>query len=357
MGAWLPVAQCMEESTPGIESQTGEGPTGTTPCSVVPALRQALPDPPNRWPWEGNARWAEARERAIRVIREKGRGNSGAHWSVDISRNATVWWNVTYSPTRAIPDRLKGVTTQLIDSVTFSPTYLGDEIFGAPTEVDDRFVLTYLTWLPDCRILTLEQTSVTDRGLAVIDCIPYLVDLRVGYEWTDHYPVRITDEGMAAVGRHPSLRRVSVSGAPVTDAGIAAIAKSQTVKELFISSCPVTPECLVSICKMPIIDTLTVKYEDAIGVPKKWSPDFSRPISPEVAKAVAALDGRLKSLRLEGIEVHPSLLAAIAKIRSLTFYVGPSLKPWGANPRGWDSNTPPDMPVDEPLFDGDLPGK
>ena len=312
-----------------VASSEKDGPpSGEKPIPV------SLREPPERWPWETDPEFARAREKAIEKLDEHG-------W-VDFTTDKSIWWNYGEYPSRPLPKQMNvsGVDRFVRFARFAAQTLQGwpeedggvrippgvEEIVSVPTDVDDRLLAEHLPYLPECRRLVLHLTSVTDEGLAIIEQVPYLRDLFLCYEWTHRYPVLITDRGMAAVGEHPELRLVVLSGMRITDKGIADISLSKTIRRLEIECCPITADSFLSIAKMPRIEKLDFGFDERKVVPKSMSPDFSRPISAEVAEAVASLDGRLKSLKFEGLDVHPSLLSAIARIKSIEKYKGPPLK-------------------------------
>jgi hypothetical protein len=317
----------------GADRQIGSVVTLSADASANRDRKPAPPEHSQRWPWELDEEFAAGRRQALTVLDE--------HGGVYFSQSLSDWWNIGRVDLRPVPLSLQAPRVgRLVDSVKFTagsvqgapseddgvPIPDGvDEIVDVPDDVDDKLLLAHLPYVPDCRILVLELTRVTNEGLGVIKSLPYLDSLFIEYGWTHRYPVLISDEGMRHIGRHPALARLRLRGMPVTDQGIAALSRCATLERLHVTCCPITEECFLSLQHLPKLEVLTIGYSPDVIVPKSLSPDFSQPVSPEVAAAVASFDGRLKVLHLEGLEVHPSLLRAIGKIKSLTYYRGPQL--------------------------------
>lgn len=302
-------------------------------AQLAPPSKPPPPNPPTVWRWEIDADFAAGRRLALNVL--------DGHGGVTTTESKFGWWNLGRVHERPVPASLAASRVrQLVKSVKFCAGTLpgapaeengvvipkdADEVCDVPEDVDDELLLTHLPYLPDCRLLALELTSVTDDGLAVLDKIPFLDALFLEYSWSHRYPVLIGDSGMSHIGRHPGLTRLMMSGMPVTDKGMVEVSKCKTLRDVSISCCPITPACFLSLKDLPNLVSLTIRYSPDFVVPKKFSPDFSQEIDDDVAEAVASLDGRLEFLIIEGIQVHPSLLRAIAKIESLGYYRGPDL--------------------------------
>ncbi len=290
--------------------------------------------PPETWPWLTDTEFAEKREEAIKSI---GPGTIG------LVRDAAAWWQLPrIFPVRSAPPEPNAYGgTPLVADIRFSVGYAPgapaeeaglkipdgvDEIVDVPREVDDEFLERTLPYLPDCKLLQLMfTTNVTDAGVAHIGHLSYLESLVIDYGWPHRYPVRITDEGLKPIGRHPSLRRVLLQGIPITDRGIRYLAESDSIERLSVYSCPVTSECFLLLATMPNLRDFSIGWDAAHVVPETYRPDFAKPISKKVAKAIESMDGRLTSLTFSGLDVHPSFLEALSRVRSLTRYKGPAL--------------------------------
>ncbi|MDZ7619496.1 MAG: hypothetical protein U1E05_21055 [Patescibacteria group bacterium] len=290
--------------------------------------------PPETWPWLTDTEFAEKRETAIRAI---GPG------TIQIVKNAEAWWDLpsVFSVRSPPPEWDAYGRTPLVAAIRFSVGYAPgapaeeagvkipdgvEEVVSVRRDVDDEFLGRTLPYLPDCKLLQLMfTTNVTDAGVAHVVHLPYLERLDLNYGWPHRYPVRITDDGLKPIGRHPSLRWVFLQGIPITDRGMRYLAESDSIERLSVYSCPVTSECFLWLATMPKLRDVSIGWNTARVVPEWYRPDFAKPISKNVAKAIESMDGRLNSLRFSGLDVHPSFLEAIAKVSSLTWYEGPPL--------------------------------
>jgi hypothetical protein len=200
-----------------------------------------------------------------------------------------------------------------------------EEPYEVPDHVKDDLLLETLPHLSDTPVLCLSNTSITDKGLSVISKLPYLTHLILGHSWSRRYPVYLSDKGMGFLGDHPHLASVRIEGIPITNEGIAEIARSTSISGLTLFSCSITADCFVSLAKMPQLDFLYLSNSSVIVIPEEDSIDFSQPIDDETADAIASLDGRLTCLYITGLDIHPSILEAVARIKSLEEYRGPPL--------------------------------
>ena len=76
---------------------------------------------------------------------------------------------------------------------------------------------------------------------------------------------------------------------------------------------------------MPQLKYLCFTNRPVLVIPEEDCIDFSEPIDDEVSEAIASMDGRLTHLTLALDDVHPSILEAVARIKSLEEYRGPPL--------------------------------
>lgn len=332
-----------EQASSGLESGSENGGAMPTACGTAPgaapnsdvAPAEAVgPIPPESWPWQTDAEFARRRQDAINRI-----GLGRVYFALD----AVAWWNhPTVLPERSsAPHSDAYGDTRLISAIRFSeghapgapaedegvpiPPYV-DEVVSVEHQVDDEFLASTLPYVPETKALALSYTLITDQGLASIAHLPYLESLQLRYGWTHRYPVLITDEGVKAIASHPRLRRLLVSGMPITDRGIGYLAHNRTIEWLAIYGCPITPDCFISLATMPNLRDLSIGWNRDVVVTESYRPDFSRPISDEVAKAIASMEGRLRSLTILGLNVHPSFLEAVMKIDCLPkHYLGPDV--------------------------------
>lgn len=302
---------CNRDESP---SHAEKAPCGLERIEGTRPFRAGPPPPPGQWPWETDEEFARKRREAIALIEEEG------GW-IGYSNSAAAWWDYArYYPPRPVPDQLRDYDGEpLIRFVKFQETWIEapDEIATVPDNVDDELLLATLPYLPDCRLLKLAYTRVTDKGLAVIKHVPYLARLDLVYGYPQRYPVLITDSGLRAIGRHPSLYRVILQGMPIKDRGIAEIARCDTLERVYVYACPITPKCFLSLTELPALRELSVAWGPDFGVPESYKPHFSDPIGDEVGRALESLDGRLRWLTLDGLDVHPSFLRSALKLTSL----------------------------------------
>lgn len=307
----------------GMADETGTSPDTPPPTgekqAKTDAVRGPLPPlPPKHWPWENDEAFAAKREHAIKLIHDNG-------GEIRFRENAKEWWGRS-SYGRPFPSDVDvHAGGRLISDVAFAETYITGDIDTVPKDVNDELLAAILPYVPDIKRLTLSLTMVTDKGLANIKHLPYLETLMLEYRWTDQYPVLITDAGMKPIGEHPNLWEVQLYGMPITDQGIAHLAHSRTIRVLSINGCPITSKCFLSLATMPSLALFSTNRYLPEGIPESYRPDFSQPISEEVARAIESLDGRLAYLLMQEMkegDVHPSFLEAVSKTRSLRHYWG-----------------------------------
>ena len=104
----------------------------------------------------------------------------------------------------------------------------------------------------------------------------------------------ITDQGIAAVHRHPSLKRLSLKGCDITDSSLRHLAGINTLEELDLSKTKITGAGLVFLTKLPNLRALnlesTLLSDDSLahlsGMPLRSLNLTKTPISGEGFSAV-----------------------------------------------------------------------
>lgn len=108
-----------------------------------------------------------------------------------------------------------------------------------------------LATFPTLRNVEIHMTGLTDVGVKSLAELP-LETLWLG--------PRITDEGMAAVGRIPTLRHIDICAHMVTDDGVSAIAGLRNLEVVWLSRCSVTDKCVPVLSGFTGLKELNVNY-------------------------------------------------------------------------------------------------
>jgi hypothetical protein len=108
-----------------------------------------------------------------------------------------------------------------------------EDIRLAATDVDDEGI-PLLHQCPKLRILDLEQTSITDEGLA------QLAGLRLEALMLDR--TAITDDGLRHLAAFENLESLTLRGTAITDRGVPHLARLKRLTELFLNDTAVTAQ-------------------------------------------------------------------------------------------------------------------
>lgn len=106
----------------------------------------------------------------------------------------------------------------------------------------------YLGKMIGLQSLALGGTQIGDMGIRKLASLPHLAELNCWH-------TNITDESMREFANMP-LESLGVSDTAITDDGIAALSKSTTLRRLDISNTAVTPAAVQSILRMKNLDIL-----------------------------------------------------------------------------------------------------
>lgn len=121
----------------------------------------------------------------------------------------------------------------------------------------------------------------------------------------------ISDTVLEHISRLPKLRQLCLSGA-VSRQGFQQLSKLRTLRRLGCDRPAIgAKDVFAVVSKLPEIRSLSIRWAD-----------FSQPIDDETYQAIASLNGRLESLDFGEwgeTTIHPSMIPAIAEIRSLTW--------------------------------------
>jgi hypothetical protein len=118
-------------------------------------------------------------------------------------------------------------------------TFLGEGAFvrvegvelRGPAINDD--VMNELAGLRQLQSLTLEQTQVTDAGLAVLRSMPHLQDLSLTYSLA-------TDRSIDELKQLPRLANLKLTGTQITDASVPELAEFPALQTVFLRWTQVT---------------------------------------------------------------------------------------------------------------------
>lgn len=124
-------------------------------------------------------------------------------------------------------------------------------------------------------------------------------------------PADITEEQMGKLGKLESLESLCVRNCRVTDAELVSLSKLRNLRILTLAHTNITSKSFQTIAKLPKIDEVAIYYQN-----------LDQPIDEPTRRAVVSLNGRLRNLTFGQwgeTRIHPSLVAAIAEIKSLTF--------------------------------------
>jgi len=125
-------------------------------------------------------------------------------------------------------------------------------ISGRPDGVkpDDR-CMVHLSGLTGLKVLMLNNTNVTDRGLGWIRGLRSLTKFYLKSE-------RLTDAGMTSLADLRSLQILEVMSSGITDAGLRPLAQLRSLRELYIWSSKIRGPGLVHLAKLPSLTNLNL---------------------------------------------------------------------------------------------------
>lgn len=274
--------------------------------------------------WETDRDVAQRRGAAIDRLSEIGH--------VDIAHDSMDWVNYRVVE---LENRIDvPLPDELVEGVAFEIEWLGgitETDLGVPIppmaeeptnlpqwRVNDELLAETLPHLPDCRYLILQGSLVTDNGIATACEIPCLAELRIANTWIHRYPSLVTNQAMRHVGRHPSLREVSLKCQPITDEGMELLSQSRTIEEVDLCNCPITSNAIISLARMPNLSSLKVGTSDSQYIaPRAYTPDLSS-WTPEIGQALSELDGKLISVTIQNVPLHPKIRQAFENMESVT---------------------------------------
>jgi Leucine-rich repeat (LRR) protein len=120
----------------------------------------------------------------------------------------------------------------------------------------------------------------------------------------------VTEDQMKAIGSLQSLTSLGITNCRLTDREFAQLGGLRNLREMGVQRTCLTADCFRTVAKWPKIERFGVRYH------------ILSAIDPETHRAIASLNGRLKSLSFGEwgeTRVHPSVLAAVAEIQSLWY--------------------------------------
>ena len=249
--------------------------TNAPEAAVGEAIRDDVPYEEVVWPWEDDIDWQRKRAQAMDPWR---RGN------------------IITSP--------------------LSPTGF-ERLVGVRGTLREWRLQELLPLFPEIQSLRLDIYDLSDAGLESTRALPYLETLVIrGSKDAEGDRPEISAKGMEALSHHQRLRQVGLHHLRIDDEAFAHVGVLQSAQSLIIHGTDLTPRCFQTIARWPAIRHVGVLYH-------QWN----QPIDEATHRAIASLDGRLSSLALGGerlslegnLTIHPSLLRAVAEIRSLTY--------------------------------------
>ena len=133
-----------------------------------------------------------------------------------------------------------------------------------PRPVDD--VLADLRGQSGIKTLHLGGATVTDKGLA---SVAELTDLRELAIW---WATKISDAGVAHLGRLPRLRMVDISNSSLTDEGVKHLASLPALEELSIEGKSFTDQSLLDLSRSSRLKSLTLRGDTSAITDKGLAP-------------------------------------------------------------------------------------
>lgn len=135
--------------------------------------------------------------------------------------------------------------------------------------------------LPGLKRLILERATVTDAGIAALQDLPALEEVRIfgghiGDAALEHLcsfasiqrlnlpETEITDQGLAALSRLPQLVQLRLGSRHVTDAGMDEVAKLAHLRFLHLLDVPITDAGLLKLQGMTWLESLYLDRVDAV---------------------------------------------------------------------------------------------
>jgi beta-lactamase regulating signal transducer with metallopeptidase domain len=108
--------------------------------------------------------------------------------------------------------------------------------------LDDKGMEDVVT-LTGLRSLELRYSQVSDRGLSLLHKLPDLEYLQT--------PRKMTDTGLAHIGRIPTLRGLYINHNGATDTGMVHLEKLRALEEFYVGGGDITDAALVHLTKLP----------------------------------------------------------------------------------------------------------
>ena len=180
----------------------------------------------------------------------------------------SVEYQSDYWPIHRIPSRLLAILDPdfffHVASLNLSKTAATDES------------LTVLEEFPKLTDLSLDNTRVTDLGVARISGLSRLVSLGLDgdkdvgdsgmeaisrlkeLQYLSIWHTQVTDRGAEALSKLPKLTQLTAGGTKISDRGLAAFEGSTTMTGLVLQRCPITDRAMKSIATMPNISRLAL---------------------------------------------------------------------------------------------------
>jgi internalin A len=172
----------------------------------------------------------------------------------------------------------------------------------------DRFNgngLAHLRESPALRVCNFGSVYITDESLKHLAAMPHLENLSLARD------VKISDRGMALLGKSRTLRKLDIQGTQVSAQGVEYLAKVKTLEHLELPESSMTDATVSSVGKLPDLKLLHMVlpiYRDTARYEKYYS-----------AKTLANLDKlkKLEDLRVSGLAVTDESVGHIAKCINL----------------------------------------
>lgn len=253
---------CLAEET---LARTPQDSTGVKPPELARPLRQDV-----AWPWKSDPDFLQRRNEAIEELRKCGRLH------IEHSKSERTEWLVR----------------------TFD---------GTPT---DDILKRTLPFVPELKRIEMNPKNISAEGFSQLRQLKYLDELLLNAcRDNEKQRVDITAQDLRHIGENPNLRLLVLVGCMITDDELAELANLAKLKSFWINKTGLTPKCFRTIAKWPALESLCCLNEQ-----------FDRPIDRETHDAIASLNGRVTWLHFgewDAMALHPSLIPAVAEIKSL----------------------------------------
>ena len=123
-------------------------------------------------------------------------------------------------------------------------------IYGLPSPApkpDDR-IMSHITHLTGLKVLELEDTSISIKGIRLLHDLKVLEHLSLSKQ--------LTDEGLAEISQLKSLKGLCIRESRLTDAGLAHLANLTSLEELALGQGRMTNAGLAHLAKLPSLQYL-----------------------------------------------------------------------------------------------------